>query len=716
MHKFDYSSKYFKYKSKYLREKYKFKNEFLNADNSKSFEIPNSKLLGLGTDAYVDSEDHKNILSKAIDIGYKLFDLAELYKNKNVIAEVINKKIKNGVINRNDIFINYKIAPVNFNSVEDMKYFMDDLDEAIRLFGYLDCFMFHNARFSNKENLDEMMNHIIKHMNNGKIFYVGLSNVQTFYAGNVACGSELQNYGVDVSFLEIKFSNVMNPTNYLSLINSCKQNKVKVFVYGALGGKMEGTCGTYILQYNIPVVEFNEIGYPNINNIYNKYNVDKFMLILAYESVKYGFIHIPTTLNINRLQTNYDNFKKAYEILKKNPNLIEDIDNDLMRIEDNLIDYYKILPNDMDDRRKLRTLNFFRYKPRLLLLEYLSEIESFSYLIDNIFTKQPFDMTTSLQYFAYISEYSLKFNYFIQLKEKIDNLVSVLKSLRMNDKILKLIKRKLFVDEFNKKYGYQFHLFIENRINKLIKILLSYKYLDLDNVYIYDKYEPDVLNSAYIYSVKNGKLIKMFFNSNDRYLRIRMSNCIHTYLLTSKYDFEISDKNNNIIGQPEGNNNLYFIINANETFDGDYILPPNSIIEAEKKINNNNFDIIILNDYWKIYFYSVINKTLIIIMIDEYYSSDNLLSNDILKLYEIIDDISNKGLNYMNNNIYLLKNNNVLELDLESQKKYVIEKNDLFVTGYQEIPNFNIIESTKHLKKFITNMEDLYLPCKDYIA
>lgn len=48
-------------------------------------------------------------LSYAIDVGYRHVDTAHLYRVEPEVGYVVNKKIKDGVIKREDIFVTTKV-------------------------------------------------------------------------------------------------------------------------------------------------------------------------------------------------------------------------------------------------------------------------------------------------------------------------------------------------------------------------------------------------------------------------------------------------------------------------------------------------------------------------------------------------------------------------------------------------------------------------------
>lgn len=77
-------------------------------------EVPYVKLVngetmpavGLGTFRLGSPTDTVDL---AIDVGYRLFDSAFIHKNEPEIGVAISKKIKEGVVNRDDLFIIGKV-------------------------------------------------------------------------------------------------------------------------------------------------------------------------------------------------------------------------------------------------------------------------------------------------------------------------------------------------------------------------------------------------------------------------------------------------------------------------------------------------------------------------------------------------------------------------------------------------------------------------------
>lgn len=51
-----------------------------------------------------------NVVMNAIDIGYRHFDTAAIYETEEEIGEGIRKKIEEGAINRDDVFVTTKVC------------------------------------------------------------------------------------------------------------------------------------------------------------------------------------------------------------------------------------------------------------------------------------------------------------------------------------------------------------------------------------------------------------------------------------------------------------------------------------------------------------------------------------------------------------------------------------------------------------------------------
>lgn len=408
----NYKNKYIKYKNKYLR----LKNQKGNGHTKwqaklLKYEIT-SKDIAFGTDGITDQE----IISKAIDTGYLLFDTAQSYGNIEMIAKVIEEKNS-----REKIFIIYKILlPLSKNM--DFNNFMKYINNAINVFKYIDCLMFHeesqyvfNKFDFDDEELNKQMNkkmkkieeEIIKVINNKeKIKSFGLSNV--FISEKLI--EKYKKFGITISFIENKINVIsIKDINLEKQKNILEKYNIKLIGYGAFGEKNFGYCGSDNINLAQPQIYYDAISHPIIFNLAKEYNVDVNILILAYLAKKTSAIQISSSRNMTRIVDNYKFFNKSYKVLDEKS--IEIIDNSLGGSFISANDFIKEI-SDYDVNYDI-PYKLFSWKSRKRIYDYLKNknhiiVDIISYVASKS-SKNNVNMLFSLYYLLVtIMEFSFK--------------------------------------------------------------------------------------------------------------------------------------------------------------------------------------------------------------------------------------------------------------------------------------------------------------------
>lgn len=109
------------------------KNEFVKLSNG--VEIPQ---LGFGV-FQIPPEETKNVVKKAIEVGYRHFDTAQAYFNEGEIGEAI----KESKIPREDLFITTKVWVSSYGYEETKKAFQESLDKLQT--DYIDLYLLHQC-------------------------------------------------------------------------------------------------------------------------------------------------------------------------------------------------------------------------------------------------------------------------------------------------------------------------------------------------------------------------------------------------------------------------------------------------------------------------------------------------------------------------------------------------------------------------------------------
>ena len=97
--------------------------------------------MGLGTGGLHSGAETAETFFSALNLGYRLFDLAREYNNEKDFAEVLKKLEYEGVVRRSDVFIETKVWPteLGFGPTKDAVYAsMDHLDS-----NYIDLYLLH---------------------------------------------------------------------------------------------------------------------------------------------------------------------------------------------------------------------------------------------------------------------------------------------------------------------------------------------------------------------------------------------------------------------------------------------------------------------------------------------------------------------------------------------------------------------------------------------
>ncbi|XP_050359244.1 aldo-keto reductase AKR2E4-like isoform X2 [Nymphalis io] len=83
----------------------------------------------------------RNVILEAIDIGYRHFDTASVYETEGEIGEAVRMKIKEGVVQREDIFLTTKLWNTQHKREQVMKALQETLQKME--LNYVDLYLMH---------------------------------------------------------------------------------------------------------------------------------------------------------------------------------------------------------------------------------------------------------------------------------------------------------------------------------------------------------------------------------------------------------------------------------------------------------------------------------------------------------------------------------------------------------------------------------------------
>ncbi|XP_060522421.1 dihydrodiol dehydrogenase 3-like [Cylas formicarius] len=103
-----------------------------------AYKIP---IIGIGTLAVTDEQLLQKTLDTALEVGYRHFDTAYLYRNEHLVGKVLNKWFTSGKVKREDIFITTKL-PFDGIYPEGVEKFIKESLAALQL-DYVDLYLVH---------------------------------------------------------------------------------------------------------------------------------------------------------------------------------------------------------------------------------------------------------------------------------------------------------------------------------------------------------------------------------------------------------------------------------------------------------------------------------------------------------------------------------------------------------------------------------------------
>ncbi|KAJ8704711.1 hypothetical protein PYW07_011899 [Mythimna separata] len=262
-------------------------------------EIP---ALGLGTylgfdkNAVVASKDKelRDVILKAIDLGYRHFDSASIYNTEDEIGEAINMKIEEGVVKREDIFFTTKLWNTKHKREEVVAAVRDALEKSG--LDYIDLYLMHwpiglNADYSFSDvDFMETWRGLEDVHKLGLVKSIGVSNFNK---------EQLQRLLEEGSVRPVALQIEVHPQIIQEeLINFARSENIIVVGYSPFGSLVM----RYGKQFPGPKIDD-----PVLVEIAQKYGKTTAQVVLRW-LVDRNVIPIPKTVNPKRLQENISIF------------------------------------------------------------------------------------------------------------------------------------------------------------------------------------------------------------------------------------------------------------------------------------------------------------------------------------------------------------------------------------------------------------------------
>jgi len=258
-------------------------------------------VLGLGT-WQAEKEKVVQVVKDAIDLGWRHFDGAYDYDNEAGVGQAIQDKIREGVVERKDIFITSKL----WNIFHRQDLVVPALQTSLNLLGleYVDLYLIHWPMAFKEGSVKEPRDQ------NGKIIYSEVSLSDT-WKGMEEClklglcrAIGISNFNreqVDKILDSCSVKPVLNQIEinpYLSqrkLVDYCKEKGIAVTGYSPFASPERPEC----LQTSDPKV----LEEPKLAIIGTKYGKSPAQIILRW-MVQRGLAVVPKTVSKGRLSEN----------------------------------------------------------------------------------------------------------------------------------------------------------------------------------------------------------------------------------------------------------------------------------------------------------------------------------------------------------------------------------------------------------------------------
>ncbi|CAG4949233.1 unnamed protein product [Parnassius apollo] len=243
----------------------------------------------------VKKNEIENAVQWAIDAGYKHIDTASIYDTEDQVGKAINKKVAEGAVKREDLFVTTKL----WNDAHARDAVVPTLRKSLEKLNldYVDLYLIHwpIAQFSNGTFYDadylETWKGMIEAKKLGLAKSIGVSNFNQQMLERLISKSS-----VKPAVLQVEINlNLQQP----ALREYCRQRNIVVTGYTPFGSIFPNKA-----RSDAPPPRVDD---PTLVQIANKYNKTVPQIVLRY-LVELNVIPIPKTVTKSRVEQNIDIF------------------------------------------------------------------------------------------------------------------------------------------------------------------------------------------------------------------------------------------------------------------------------------------------------------------------------------------------------------------------------------------------------------------------
>lgn len=229
-------------------------------------------------------------MSYAIDVGYRHIDTAHFYRIEPEVGLVVKKKIEEGVVKREDLFITTKVWNQNHRP-EDV---VESVKGSLRRMGleYLDLVLIHWPMSISEDGVDEKIDYLDTWrgfeavLEQGLVKSIGVSNFTVDQLSRL-----LKNCKVVPAVNQVEINLNLGQKE---LVDFCKKNNIQVVAYTPFGKMVPSR------NDDSPALKFDD---PIVSGIAKKHGKTVTQIALRYLYQR-GLAFIPKTLTKSRVLEN----------------------------------------------------------------------------------------------------------------------------------------------------------------------------------------------------------------------------------------------------------------------------------------------------------------------------------------------------------------------------------------------------------------------------
>jgi len=259
-------------------------------------------LVGLGTwQSDAEGVPVQKVVEQAIDLGYRHIDCAAIYGNEKEVGDAIAKKIADGTVKREDLYVVSKL----WNTKHEPKAVIPAMQQTLKdlRLSYVDLYLIHwpvaladgPSKFPTDEKgrvvygytpLEETWTAMEELVRKGWTKAIGLSNCNSKQVEKI-----IKKGTIRPACLQVECHPYLTQDK---LIQYCKQRDIQVVAYSPLGAPMRPWGKKH---------EPTLLADPKIAAMAQKYKKSPAQIVLRYQ-VQRGVAVIPKTVNPGRLAEN----------------------------------------------------------------------------------------------------------------------------------------------------------------------------------------------------------------------------------------------------------------------------------------------------------------------------------------------------------------------------------------------------------------------------